>query len=778
MSLRIPKIIHQTWKTSEISDPFLKRLQCSWIELNPDFEYRFWTDDDLKKFVQEKYPSLLSIYSGYRHPIERVDLARYLVLRHYGGIYADLDCECLKPVGNLINSYSFVIGKEPTEHEKLKKATDRGLGHILCPSFIASVPGHPFWDEILRHVRENANAEDVLDATGPFLLTRAYHDFDDKTSVRIIDPDLLYPFTKEDCWNGRLFDIGFWEKGTRNAYMLHYWGGTWFRPTERRTKVPIRIDTKILKATGSNRLIEPQHSDKGESPLVSCLMVTRGRKEFVRRAIQCFMQQTYTNTELVIVCDNELDTAIKEFKSDRIRILRPRKDNLPLGTLRNLAVAAAKGSYVCQWDDDDLYDPLRIEIQYRALASTKSAACIMSRWMIWWPHQRRMAVSQQRIWEGSLLCDIRAMSPYPALRKGEDSAMVYDLCNRERVVTLDMPRLYTYVVHGKNTFDEKHFEKLWRNASFHYTNERYFAVLGEMSKRLPLNDASTTPGGTDASSRLPSRPVFNPSSAVEQTTSSKYLLKEPAGREAKIPSSGQHEKMIAAAIWVEGRTDRLESLMRLKKQVSRIGMPFKVYRAITPKSLPYIVCDYRIFNSSHEIACLSSHLSLIRELSSLNLEYALILEDDAILHDKLNISDVMQSAPDDWEILSLSTSQRVFYEKYKVMVKFGGPKWLAWQSDCWGSYAYIIKGDAMKKLSSRFWNSSNQLNLKGMYDPFSMVSDNVVFRHVKTYVSRYPWSTFNKKIQSTIQFNTTPSSTDVIHIEAARMIDDIWSKGV
>ena len=46
--------------------------------------------------------SFLRIYDGYRHPISRADLARYLVVCHYGGIYADLDCEALKPLDDLI----------------------------------------------------------------------------------------------------------------------------------------------------------------------------------------------------------------------------------------------------------------------------------------------------------------------------------------------------------------------------------------------------------------------------------------------------------------------------------------------------------------------------------------------------------------------------------------------------------------------------------------------------------------------------------------------------
>ena len=47
--------------------------------------------------------------------IARVDLGRYLILARLGGVYADLDCECLRPIDSLIHRQQFVIGVEPAE---------------------------------------------------------------------------------------------------------------------------------------------------------------------------------------------------------------------------------------------------------------------------------------------------------------------------------------------------------------------------------------------------------------------------------------------------------------------------------------------------------------------------------------------------------------------------------------------------------------------------------------------------------------------------------------
>jgi hypothetical protein len=78
------------------------------------------------------------------------------------------------------------------------------------------------------------------------------------------------------------------------------------------------------------------------------------------------------------------------------------------------------------------------------------------------------------------------MPRYPTIRRGEDTPVVEQLLRTARVATIDLPRLYTYVVHGANTFDAGHFDVHWQRATARFIGSRYRAVLGEMSKRLPV----------------------------------------------------------------------------------------------------------------------------------------------------------------------------------------------------------------------------------------------------------------------------------------------------
>lgn len=42
-SLRVPKIIHQTWKSKDVPEQW-RAAQASCRDLHPDYEYRLWTD--------------------------------------------------------------------------------------------------------------------------------------------------------------------------------------------------------------------------------------------------------------------------------------------------------------------------------------------------------------------------------------------------------------------------------------------------------------------------------------------------------------------------------------------------------------------------------------------------------------------------------------------------------------------------------------------------------------------------------------------------------------
>ena len=94
--VRIPKIIHQTWKDKQ---PLIagSSTVATWRDLNPGYDYRFYTDDDLDSYIDEHHKEFKRAWARMK-PIHRADLFRYLILHDVGGYYADIDVRLRVPL--------------------------------------------------------------------------------------------------------------------------------------------------------------------------------------------------------------------------------------------------------------------------------------------------------------------------------------------------------------------------------------------------------------------------------------------------------------------------------------------------------------------------------------------------------------------------------------------------------------------------------------------------------------------------------------------------------
>lgn len=101
---------------------------------------------------------------------------------------------------------------------------------------------------------------------------------------------------------------------------------------------------------------------------VSGIITAYDRPDFLREAIASALAQTRPLTELIVVDDgspNELASVVASF-GDRVRYLRL-PTNRGANAARNAGVAAATGEVVAFLDDDDRWQPSKIESQLRRL---------------------------------------------------------------------------------------------------------------------------------------------------------------------------------------------------------------------------------------------------------------------------------------------------------------------------------------------------------------------------------------------------------------------------
>ncbi len=232
----------------------------------------------------------------------------------------------------------------------------------------------------------------------------------------------------------------------------------------------------------------PLRGRRAAPPLISCVMPTRGRIFPARYAIDCFRRQSYPRRELVVVCasaGSEVEQYLAALGDPRIRFFVA-QDTQTVGDMRNFAAARAEGELICVWDDDDLSHPLRLVTQLSAMETFGTSAAFLKRVILWWPEAKRLAVSEARLWENSMLVRKSVLPPYASMRRGSDTVVVKHLRDTGKVVAVDHPASYTYVLHGKNLWGSDHFEMFFANATIPLEGAAYDRALADLSRHVPI----------------------------------------------------------------------------------------------------------------------------------------------------------------------------------------------------------------------------------------------------------------------------------------------------
>ncbi|PYI18203.1 TPT-domain-containing protein [Aspergillus violaceofuscus CBS 115571] len=178
----LPKLIHQTWfpagsNMSENAQLWVQTMRAQ----NPDWEYVLWDDETNRLLVETHFPWFLKDYLRLPKEILRADVVRNLYMFLFGGMYADVDTEALRPVDSLFAghdtplraAHSSLLGSWTGKRAFLGHMSHRaGLdGPAAVPNgWMASPPGHPFWLLPVIHVIENPDGSEdgsVESLTGP-----------------------------------------------------------------------------------------------------------------------------------------------------------------------------------------------------------------------------------------------------------------------------------------------------------------------------------------------------------------------------------------------------------------------------------------------------------------------------------------------------------------------------------------------------------------------------------------------------------------------------------
>jgi glycosyltransferase involved in cell wall biosynthesis len=110
-------------------------------------------------------------------------------------------------------------------------------------------------------------------------------------------------------------------------------------------------------------------------PEVSVIMPTYNRAHLVDRAIQSVLNQTFQDFEIIVINnyskDNTIDV-INSFNDKRIKLINFRNNGI-IAKSRNQGLMKSAGDYIAFLDDDDIWEPEKLEKQIEVLRNAPEA---------------------------------------------------------------------------------------------------------------------------------------------------------------------------------------------------------------------------------------------------------------------------------------------------------------------------------------------------------------------------------------------------------------------
>ena len=203
---RIPRTIHQTYRTHIIPAVWNSSVQAVMTMNSDRFKYRRWSHLEMEDFVRQHETDFYwNTFIHYPYDIQRIDSFRYILLFHLGGIYIDMDDACHRPFQELITTME-ALDPYSTHLALFPSAEIFGIQN----NFMISTPHHPLFKQMITrlhlfHHNYLIFHVTILLSVGPLYATIQEHLFQQTNdqSVRRLDHQtyrLIFWKTKGGSW--------------------------------------------------------------------------------------------------------------------------------------------------------------------------------------------------------------------------------------------------------------------------------------------------------------------------------------------------------------------------------------------------------------------------------------------------------------------------------------------------------------------------------------------------------------------------------------------------
>lgn len=236
--------------------------------LHPDWDYVFFDDAAVRRFVAEEFPQYESTFNSFRYPIQQVDFFRYLAVYRLGGFYFDFDVLLFEKLDDLLSDECVFSFEELFSNSYL--LGNYGMDWMIGNYAFGAAPGAVFLEKVIQNCVRAQRDRDwankmmksvnpmlrwdyrIINSTGPGLVSRT---FAEEASP---DVTILFPqdVREKTGWHqfgnyGVHLMNGGWRGGSALWMKLAWrWDG-WQRKTAMRRSIkmgPTRIRSEMAPA--------------------------------------------------------------------------------------------------------------------------------------------------------------------------------------------------------------------------------------------------------------------------------------------------------------------------------------------------------------------------------------------------------------------------------------------------------------------------------------------------------------------------------------------------
>lgn len=273
--MAIPRTFHQLWLGPDPMPAEFQEFRTTWQRLHPGWEHKLWTDATLPPLENQRAFDLA------RSAAAKSNIARYEIVRRFGGVYIDTDFECKRSLEALLQGVDCFAAWE-------RKGSANN-------AIFGAAPDHPFLRELVssldQRVRRLPDADPEVTQTGPVFFTEV---LGRHPEVTVFPARLFYPYQWHERWRR--------YEEFPDAYAVHHWSLTW-----RRTAWP-----------------KPRRLGDGTTPCLSVVVFPRDAGLRLEWVLEALSAQTVSDFETIVVDPGDQTgvAALVESMRQRMELVR------------------------------------------------------------------------------------------------------------------------------------------------------------------------------------------------------------------------------------------------------------------------------------------------------------------------------------------------------------------------------------------------------------------------------------------------------------------------